>query len=76
MNIQIDSLPNIAIYYPQKEVFSNIIGGFDFESISHFMDIFVQGKTSINSLKLNDINLRNVKCEEIVESKSVSGNEN
>jgi len=66
-NVQVESLPNLAIYYPQKEFFSNLIGIFDSDKIISLMENFLVGKVSLAKLNLNDITFKQIKCEEIQE---------
>ena len=76
-NIKIDFLPDIAAYFPQTEIYSPYNGKYNLEGITKFMDTFLKWETTLTKLKLEDINFKDVKCEDIREEKKseeVDGN--
>ena len=67
MNVNVESLPNLVVYVPHKELYANLIGTFDYENILFFLENTLKGRVPLNSLNKNELTLKDIKCEDIKE---------
>ncbi len=67
MNTNAESLPNIVVYIPHKELYANLIGTFDYENILFFLENTLRGRVPLNNLTKKELTLKDIKCEDIKE---------
>ena len=67
LNINTESLPNLVVYVPSKDLYASLIGTFDDETINGFLDKVVQGRVNLVSIEKIKMELMEKKCEEIKE---------
>ena len=72
-NIQPDFLPSAILYVPRKGIYSTMIGTYEAGNLKKFMDDFVHGKISQNTLSLSDKDFLRISCESIKEEKIENG---
>ena len=66
-NINNESLPNLVVYVPSKDVYVSLLGSYDVENINYFIERIMQGKVHFNRIDREKIKLPPLKCEEIKE---------
>jgi hypothetical protein len=64
-NINSESLPNVVVYVPSKGVYASLVGTFDLDSLNTFISRVIQGRTALNNISKDKLDLKDVKCEEI-----------
>lgn len=62
-----ESLPNLIIYVPSRDVYTTLVGTFDTESINSFISKALQGKNSLYNISKDQMKLKDIKCEDIKE---------
>jgi hypothetical protein len=67
LNINIESLPNLVVYVPSKNLYTSLIGTFEQDTIVNFLDKVIQGKVSMNSIEKSKLNMTERICEDIKE---------
>jgi hypothetical protein len=67
LNINVESLPNLIVYVPSKNLYTSLIGTFEQETIVNFVDKVIQGKVSMNTIEKEKMNMTERNCEDIKE---------
>ena len=69
-HVDLNQIPNVAIYVPSKNIFTNLIGSFDTENINDLIQKTLNGKVHLNKIETKEIHLVDRKCSllrEVVE---------
>jgi len=66
-HVDLNGIPNIAVYVPQKNIFTNLIGSFDSENINNLIQKTLNGKVHLNKINFSDARIKEKKCKEIKE---------
>ncbi|CAD8212594.1 unnamed protein product [Paramecium octaurelia] len=66
-DISDDSLPNFVAYSSSKKTYSKLIGRFDYDAISKFIDKQYKGQSS--NININSIQIIEKNCEEIFQKR-------
>ncbi|CAD8209302.1 unnamed protein product [Paramecium pentaurelia] len=66
-DISDDALPNFVAYSSNKKIYSKLIGRFDYDSISKFIDKQYKGQSS--NININSIQIIEKNCEEIFQKR-------
>ncbi|CAD8111869.1 unnamed protein product [Paramecium sonneborni] len=66
-DISDDALPNFVAYSSSKKIYSKLIGRFDYDSISKFIDKQYKGQSS--NININSIQIIEKNCEEIFQKR-------
>ena len=67
MNINSESLPNLVVYVPSKDLYASLIGTFDHDTIVSFVERVLKGKVSLYKIEKEKLTFAERKCEEIKE---------
>lgn len=59
----------MVLFFPNKNVYSTLIGTFDEENLGRYVDDVLEGKVSLNNLDEKNIVFNNINCEELKEEK-------
>ena len=64
-----NQIPNIAVFVPNKNIFTNLIGAFDYDNINNLIQKTLNGKVHLNKINTSTLNLGAKKCSDIKEVK-------
>lgn len=70
-HVDLNLLPNIAVYVPSKNVFSNLIGAFDIDNINGLIEKTLNGKVHMNKIQADLVKFVDRKCSDIKEFNEV-----
>ena len=64
--INLESLPSIIIYSYTKDVYANLVGGFNEEDMSELINKAVSGRINFQRMQKDNAVLQDIKCETIM----------
>ena len=64
--INSESLPSIIIYSYNKDVYANLVGGFNEEDMSELINKAVSGRINFQRMQKDNAVLQDIKCETIM----------
>ena len=72
----VEALPHMVAYIPNKEMYSTLIGTFDLESIKDYLGKVVAGRVPFNNIPKSKIVIDSkVRCQDIVDAVDSNSNE-